>query len=92
MVIAYHTHTKDEYRELMTAQNPSFTVKPFGDIRHFLGIQIRRNEKQFSLNQRIYPEVVGAFLNDRSEVVNDFFGSWPPATIGEREKLPNNHH
>lgn len=52
MVIA--CHTEEEYAELMTALNRSFTVKSLGDIRHFLGIQVRRSDKQFSLNQRIY--------------------------------------
>ncbi|XP_062710709.1 uncharacterized protein LOC134288825 [Aedes albopictus] len=90
MVIA--CHTEEEYAELMTALNRSFTVKSLGDISHFLGIQVRRSEEQFSLNQRIYIQTLlkrfGLTEAKSSKIPLD------PGHLQQKEeseKLPNNH-
>ncbi|XP_065086831.1 uncharacterized protein LOC135708657 [Ochlerotatus camptorhynchus] len=84
MVIAWHT--EEEYSEFIAALNRSFTVTSLGDIRYFLGIQVRRNEKEFSLNQRTY---IQKLLDAKSSKIPLDPGHLQQKE--ENERLPNNH-
>ncbi|KXJ79381.1 hypothetical protein RP20_CCG001046 [Aedes albopictus] len=52
MVIA--CNDDEEYEEIIKTLNRHFKVTSLGDISHFLGIKINRNEKGFSLSQQTY--------------------------------------
>lgn len=66
MVIA--CNDEEEYEEIIKTLNRNFKVTSLGDISHFLGIKIKRNEKGFSLNQQTYiQQVLERFGMDQAQ-------------------------
>ena len=57
------TQSKEEFEAVFDGIQKQFTITNLGDIRHFLGMEVKRSESGFQLNQSAYIRKLAKWFN-----------------------------
>lgn len=89
--IVFACRTEEEYQQIIRNLNKYFTVTSLGDIRNFLGVEVRRTDEGIKLNQARYiRKLLSRFGMEDAKPSKFPLDPGHLQTKEESVKLPNN--